>query len=197
MQFTESMIFIREDITTRWRDEEITIKQGWRSHREVNKQLRYSTGLIERCEANFGIYLWAPEFANVHGTFPYEERPIIIEGHEWPHSEGYFQAMKAHGTPLWSKTKKEIAIVDPMDSWIIGQRLNGMRSNWNKIKDNIMMDAVRAKFQDPYLKALLKSTGDYPLVQLKNCPHWGSGYDGKGRNMLGVLLQNLRDELKN
>jgi ribA/ribD-fused uncharacterized protein len=197
MQFTESMIFIREDITTRWRDEEITIKQGWRSHREVNKQLRYSTGLIERCEANFGIYLWAPEFANVHGTFPYEERPIIIEGHEWPHSEGYFQAMKAHGTPLWSKTKKEIAIVDPMDSWIIGQRLNGMRSNWNKIKDNIMMDAVRAKFQDPYLKALLRSTGDYPLVQLKNCPHWGSGYDGKGRNMLGVLLQNLRDELKN
>ncbi len=197
MQFTESMIFIREDITTRWRDEEITIKQGWRSHREVNKQLRYSTGLIERCEANFGIYLWAPEFANVHGTFPYEERPIIIEGHEWPHSEGYFQAMKAHGTPLWPKTKKEIAIVDPMDSWIIGQRLNGMRSNWNKIKDNIMMDAVRAKFQDPYLKALLRSTGDYPLVQLKNCPHWGSGYDGKGRNMLGVLLQNLRDELKN
>ena len=197
MQFTESMIFIREDITTRWRDEEITIKQGWRSHREVNKQLRYSTGLIERCEANFGIYLWAPEFANVHGTFPYEERPIIIEGHEWPHSEGYFQAMKAYGTPLWSKTKKEIAIVDPMDSWIIGQRLNGMRSNWNKIKDNIMMDAVRAKFQDPYLKALLRSTGDYPLVQLKNCPHWGSGYDGKGRNMLGVLLQNLRDELKN
>ena len=181
MQFTESMIFIREDITTRWRDEEITIKQGWRSHREVNKQLRYSTGLIERCEANFGIYLWAPEFANVHGTFPYEERPIIIEGHEWPHSEVYFQAMKAHGTPLWSKTKKEIAIVDPMDSWIIGQRLNGMRSNWNKIKDNIMMDAVRAKFQDPYLKALLRSTGDYPLVQLKNCPHWGSGYDGKGR----------------
>ena len=197
MQFTESMIFIREDITTRWRDEEITIKQGWRSHREVNKQLRYSTGLIERCEANFGIYLWAPEFANVHGTFPYEERPIIIEGHEWPHSEGYFQAMKAHGTPLWSKTKEEIAIVDPMDSWIIGQRLNGMRSNWNKIKDNIMMDAVRAKFQDPYLKALLRSTGDYPLVQLKNCPHWGSGYDGKGRNMLGVLLQNLKDELKN
>tara|TARA_R110002153_G_scaffold64043_2_gene171573 strand:+ start:181 stop:774 length:594 start_codon:yes stop_codon:yes gene_type:complete len=197
MQFTESMIFIRENITTRWRDEEITIKQGWRSHREVNNQLGYSTGLIERCEANFGIYLWAPEFANVHGTFPYEERPIIVEGQTWPHSEGYFQAMKAHGTHMWDNTKKDIATVEPMDSWIIGQRLNGLRSNWNKIKDDIMMDAVRAKFQDPYLKALLISTGDYPLVQLKNCPHWGSGYGGKGRNMLGVLLQNLRDEIKN
>jgi hypothetical protein len=197
MQFTESMIFIRENITTRWRDEEITIKQGWRSHREVNSQLGYSTGLIDRCEANYGIYLWAPEFANVHGTFPYEERPIVIEGQSWPHSEGYFQAMKAHGTHLWDTTKKDIATVDPMDSWIIGQRLNGLRSNWNKIKDDIMMDAVRAKFQDPYLKALLVSTGDYPLVQLKNCPHWGSGYDGRGRNMLGVLLQNLRDEIKN
>ena len=196
MQFTASMIFIREDITTRWRDGEVTIKQGRRPHREVNRTLGYSTGLIDRCEANYGIYLWAPEFANVHGTFPYEERPIVIEGQRWPHSEGYFQAMKAFGTSRWEATKRSIQTVDPMDSWIIGQRLNGLRPNWHKIKDSVMMDALREKFKDPYLRALLISTGDYPLVQLKGCPHWGSGHDGKGRNALGVLLQNLRDEIK-
>lgn len=196
MQFTESMIFIREDIETLWKDETITIKQGWRTYRDVHRQLGYSTRLIDRCEENFGVFVWAPEFANVHGTFPYEERPIIVEGQQWPHSEGYFQAMKAFGTHKWEDTKREIQTVDPMDSWIVGQRLNGLRSNWHKIKDEIMMDGIREKFKDPYLKALLKSTEGYPLVQLKQCPHWGSGWDGRGKNALGVLLERLREEIK-
>jgi len=196
MHFTESMIFIRENFTTLWRDEKITIKQGWRRHRDVSRQLGYTTDMIDSAEQNYGIYAWAPEFANVHSTFPYEEKPLLIDGLEWPHSEGYFQAMKAFGTYDWDLARQRIPKCDPMDSWSVGQRLK-LRLDWEQVKDDIMMTALREKFKDPYLKALLISTRDYPLVQLKNCSYWGSGRDGRGLNKLGVLLQNLRNEIKN
>lgn len=195
MNFTEPMIFIREDIKTLWRDEIITIKQGWRSHREISRQLGYDTNMIDLSEKNYGTYLWAPEFANVHGTFPYVEKPITINGIQWPHSEGYFQSMKAFGTSDWEFSKREIQRCDPLDSWSFGQKLR-LRPDWEQVKDDIMMEALREKFKDPYLKALLISTGDAPLVQLKYCSYWGSGPNGRGKNMLGVLLQNLRDEIK-
>jgi len=196
MEFTESMIFIREDFSTFWRDKDIVIKQGWRKHRDISKQLHYGTSLIDKCEENFGVYVWAPEFANVHSTFPFHEKPFTIDGIEWPHSEGYFQAMKAFGTNDWEFAKREIKKRDPMDSWSLGQSIS-LRSDWEEVKDDIMMRALREKFKDPYLKALLISTDGYPLVQLKYCSYWGSGPDGKGLNKLGVLLQNLREEIKN
>lgn len=196
MNFTEPMIFIREDIKSLWRDEEITIKQGWRSHREISRQLGYNTRMIDLSEENYGTYVWAPEFANVHSTFPFTEKPLLIDGVEWPHSEGYFQGMKAFGTSDWEFAKKQIPKCDPLDSWSVGQRLR-LRADWEEVKDEIMMRALREKFKDPYLKALLISTGDYPLVQIKHCRYWGSGPDGKGLNKLGVLLENLRDEIKN
>lgn len=196
MQTTESLFYINKDIKRLWRDEHITIKAGWRSHREIAEQLHYGSKLIERCEDNYGVYAWAPEFSNVHSTFPYEEKPIVVDGEEWPHAEGYFQAMKAFRTKDWEVISEEIKSADPMMSWSIGQACN-LRPDWERVKDGIMMVALREKFKDPFLKDLLLSTGDLPLVQLKYCPYWGSGIQGEGKNKLGVLLQNLRKEIKN
>jgi len=196
MQTTESLFYINKDIKRLWRDKYITIKAGWRSHREISEQLNFGSKLIERCEENFGVYAWAPEFSNVHSTFPYEEKPIFIDGEEWPHSEGYFQAMKAFRTEDWKVISEEIKTSDPMMSWSIGQACK-LRPDWEIVKDDIMMAALREKFKDPYLKDLLLSTGDLPLVQLKYCAYWGSGIQGEGKNKLGVLLQNLRKEIKN
>ena len=196
MKITESKIYIHKNIKRLWRDEYITIQSGWRSYREVSKQLNYKPKLIDLCEQNYGVYAWAPEFANVHSTFPYEEKPIEIDGEEWPHTEGYFQAMKGLGTNDWLRLKGEIKKSDPMTSWSIGQGCK-IRPDWEDVKDGIMMKALRAKFKDPHLRKLLLSTNDLPLVQLKYCSYWGSGRDGRGKNTLGVLLQNLRKEIKN
>ena len=196
MQTTESLIYIREDFVRLWRDEYITIKKGWVPHRKISKQLRYNTGLIDLCEKNYGIYAWAPEFANVHSTFPYEERPIVVAGETWPHTEGYFQAMKSFGSREWDQVRIKIKQSDPMTSWSIGQSCK-LRPDWENIKDEVMMQGLRSKFKDPFLRDLLLSTGDLPIVQIKECSYWGSGRRGDGKNMLGVLLQNLRDEIKN
>jgi|TARA_R110001583_G_scaffold14890_2_gene61890 ribA/ribD-fused uncharacterized protein len=195
MQTTESLIYIREDFVRLWRDEYITIKKGWVSHRKISKQLNYNTRLIDLCEKNYGIYAWAPEFANVHSTFPYEEKPIVVKGEIWPHSEGYFQAMKSFGNEEWNHVRSRIKQSDPMMCWSIGQSCR-LRPDWENIKDEVMMEALRSKFKDPFLENLLLSTGGMPIVQLKQCPYWGSGKYGNGKNMLGVLLQKLRKEIK-
>jgi ribA/ribD-fused uncharacterized protein len=61
-----------------------------------------------------------------------------------------------------------------------------------------MREAVRAKFtQHPELLALLLATGDAHLVEhTANDSYWGDGGDGSGNNMLGRILMQLRDGLR-
>ena len=85
---------------------------------------------------------------------------------------------------------------NPDDSWTLGRRVP-LRADWDTAQIDVMRKAVYAKFtQNDTLRALLCSTGTYPLVQIKIDHVWGSMSDGSGRNMLGVLLMELRDQLR-
>jgi ribA/ribD-fused uncharacterized protein len=66
------------------------------------------------------------------------------------------------------------------------------------VKDNIMRESLRAKFdQHPALKSLLLGTGDAELVDhTTNDRYWADGGDGNGRNRLGQLLMELRAQLR-
>lgn len=61
-----------------------------------------------------------------------------------------------------------------------------------------MRKALRAKFEEhPALAELLVSTGTAELVEhTENDAYWGDGGDGKGRNMLGRILMELRETLR-
>lgn len=69
--------------------------------------------------------------------------------------------------------------------------------NWDHKRDNVMLEAVRAKFtQHEDLAALLISTGDAKLIEhTENDSYWGDGRDGSGKNRLGKILMKVRDEL--
>lgn len=71
-----------------------------------------------------------------------------------------------------------------------------MRNDWEREKSVAMRKAIHAKFsQHLDLKELLLSTFPHKLVQIKpGDPCWGTGNDGKGQNLLGVLLMELREE---
>lgn len=73
-----------------------------------------------------------------------------------------------------------------------------LRPDWERVKDSIMFDAVRAKFtQHKELKELLLSTGDAKIIEhTVNDSYWGDGGNGKGKNMLGKILMKVRKELK-
>ncbi len=73
-----------------------------------------------------------------------------------------------------------------------------LRRDWESAKEKVMLDALRAKFtQHADLKATLLGTGDAVLVEhTEKDSYWGDGGDGSGKNRLGRLLMQLRDELR-
>jgi ribA/ribD-fused uncharacterized protein len=78
-------------------------------------------------------------------------------------------------------------------------RTKPLRKDWEAVKDDIMREAVRAKFrQRADLAKILLGTGDAFIVEhTENDSYWGDGGDGSGKNMLGTILMEVRQELRN
>ena len=122
--------------------------------------------------------------------------PIKLKGKVWQTSEHYFQGQKFEGTPHENIIRKA---PNPMKAAQLGRtRKVKIRKNWNNIKDNVMYDALKAKFtQHDELKEILLNTGDRKLIEhTENDSYWGDGGNGSGKNMLGKLLMRLREELR-
>ncbi|MEM7163739.1 MAG: NADAR family protein [Bacteroidota bacterium] len=121
--------------------------------------------------------------------------PIKLKGKVWPTSEHFFQAQKFAGTSMEDKVRKAPS---PMKAAEMGRnRRVKIVKNWDHKRDNVMLEAVRAKFtQHEDLAALLISTGDAKLIEhTENDSYWGDGRDGSGKNRLGKILMKVRDEL--
>ncbi len=77
-------------------------------------------------------------------------------------------------------------------------KLVPMRDDWENIKYNVMLEIVRAKFaQHPDLAQKLLATGSATLIEGNNWGDkiWGA-VDGVGKNWLGKILMQVRDELR-
>jgi len=70
--------------------------------------------------------------------------------------------------------------------------------DWNKIKVDRMRDILREKFtQNKNLQKLLLDTGNVILIEdSKTDAFWGVGKNGDGKNTLGTLLMEVRDDLR-
>lgn len=123
--------------------------------------------------------------------------PIKIKGKTWKTSEHYFQAQKFDNKAHQEKIRKAAS---PMMAAQLGRtRKVRIRKNWDNIRDNVMYDALVAKFsQHQELKELLISTGEKILIEhTENDSYWGDGGDGSGKNKLGKLLMRLRASFQN
>lgn len=121
--------------------------------------------------------------------------PVRLKGVEWPTTEHYFQAQKFAGTPHEEEVRRAES---PMAAAKMGRdRSRPLRADWESVKDDVMREAVLAKFrQHPALLSLLRSTGDAEIVEhTKNDDYWGDGGDGSGRNVLGRILMEVRSRL--
>lgn len=128
-------------------------------------------------------------------------RPITFEGRIYPTSEHAYQAGKAR-----KETVREWILGAPSPS-LVAMAAHGLYTwdivpNWSKTKYDRMRDVLRAKFtQHDDLRVLLLSTGEARLVEAARTDNsvnrvWGE-VNGKGLNMLGVILMEIRTELKN
>lgn len=129
------------------------------------------------------------EFSN------FSTHPFRLKGRVWPTSEHYFQAQKFAGTEHEETVRN--AKTPSMAAKLGRSRSLPLRTDWEIMKEDVMRDALRAKFdQHPKLKALLLSTGDAELIEhTRNDRYWADGGDGTGKNRLGILLMELRAEL--
>jgi N-glycosidase YbiA len=121
---------------------------------------------------------------------------IQLKGKEWRTTEHYFQAQKFPDTEHEEAIRLEPS---PMIAARMGRdRKKPLRKDWEVIKDNLMREAVLAKFtQHSKLKELLLSTGEAYLVEhTTNDSYWGDGGDGSGQNKLGQILMSVREELR-
>ncbi len=147
-----------------------------------------TTGSIEFYNRSEPYY----EFTNFYRA------TVHIDGKDWPTTEHYFQAQKFIGTPYMEKirfrrTAREAFQLsrDPKVScW--------KRSDWEDVKDDIMLKALRHKFaQHQSLREKLWQTGSKELIEhTVNDSYWGDGGGrGMGQNRLGKLLMQIREEI--
>lgn len=121
--------------------------------------------------------------------------PIKLKGKIWKTTEHYFQAQKFVDKAYQEKIRKAST---PMKAAQLGRsRKVRIMKNWDNIRDNVMYEALKAKFtQHEELNELLLATGDKILIEhTENDSYWGDSGDGSGKNRLGKLLMRLRKEL--
>ena len=130
-----------------------------------------------------------------YGCFSnFSRHPVEIDSNIWPTSEHYFQAMKFQDPSLQENIRKESS---PGTAARMGRDRNKpLRKDWEEVKDDVMRKVVKAKFeQHPDIMEILLSTGDATLVEhTVNDAYWGDDGDGFGKNMLGKILMEVRDE---
>ncbi|MFH1526376.1 MAG: NADAR family protein [Bacteroidota bacterium] len=118
---------------------------------------------------------------------------IKFEGDTYPGAEHAFQAAKT----LNSIERKAICNAGSAGKAKRLGRLVKLRKNWETVKDSIMLNVLRLKFKlgSPLARQLL-DTGNRKLIE-KNTwgdTYWGV-YNDNGKNKLGQLLMQVRQEL--
>lgn len=134
------------------------------------------------------------EFLSNFAYSPIQEKGII-----YPTVEHYFQAQKTLN-PL---ERQKIAAADtPGQAKRAGRQVT-LRGDWEEVKEQVMLDALRMKFAQSEMREKLLSTGDVELIEgtLWHDNIWGDCKCQKcanivGQNKLGKLLMQVRSEIK-
>lgn len=117
---------------------------------------------------------------------------IEMNGIVYSNAEAAFQAMKLENV----EDRTVFIDMPPKMAKRYGKTVP-LRSGWEEIKNDIMYQVCKAKFeQNPDLAKMLKDTGEQELVEGNT---WGDTYwgvcKGEGENILGKILMKIRSEL--
>jgi ribA/ribD-fused uncharacterized protein len=127
--------------------------------------------------------------------------PIVIGSRRYATVEHWFQSMKTLDAAQSEGIRRAAT---PGLAKKLGRRCT-MRAAWDSVKDEVMLVGLRAKFtQIPDLQRQLMETRNAVLIEGNQWhdQYWGSCICRRkdctppGRNMLGVLLMQVRQEIK-
>ena len=180
----------------------------------------FSSKTSDKNTENDNILFYEPkepyyEFSNFYKT------SIEYNGKIYPSSEHLYQAMKFMKDPNDKKSMEYADIIRQQSTAnkafiLAGQKTGGgykwrldlnpiikkyqdvkIRDDWEQNKVKIMKDILMIKFSDNKLKKLLLDTNNKNIIE--DSPRdnfWGIGKKKDGKNMLGKLLMEVRENLK-
>lgn len=154
---------------------------------------RLDAVVIEAARKSIGFYHLDQPYGFCSNFAPY---PIRLKDKIWATSEHYFQAQKFAGTVHEEQVQQ--APTPRLAAEMGRDRNRPLRPDWHSIKDATMREAVYAKFtQHPNLTTKLLATGEARLVEhTRNDSYWGDGGDGHGKNRLGLVLMEIRTQIR-
>jgi ribA/ribD-fused uncharacterized protein len=123
----------------------------------------------------------------------YHPVQITYEGLTYKSTEAAYQAAKTFDTEV----RKVFTKVGPGTSKVMGNTVP-LRADWDNVKYDIMLELTRKKYgTDAELREALLDTGEKSLEEAN---WWGDKYwgtvEGEGQNWLGLILMQVRNEIK-
>jgi len=131
-----------------------------------------------------------------YGSFTnFSHHGFTLLGKFWKTSEHFFQAAKFFKTDKEWYEKIWDAATPSLAAKRGRRRDKPLYPGWDDVKDDVMRLAVYAKFTShPDIMEVLLSTGDAEIIEDSPIDsYWGWGKDHAGKNMLGKILMELRD----
>ena len=123
--------------------------------------------------------------------------PIKYQGLFYQNDEAAFQSAKVIGTKQ-ENLRKTFTILKANDAKRKGRHVL-LRSDWEKVKEQVMYDIVFDKFtRNKDLKAKLLATGNAELIEGNTWhdTYWGYDFSKKrGQNKLGKILMQVRQKI--
>ena len=120
------------------------------------------------------------------------------DGLYWKTVEHYFQAMKFSAPDQAEYREKIRTAKTPKLAKDLGRSTKVLlRKDWEEVKEDVMLYALRKKFTHPKMQNILFRTRKRHLYE--DSPfdsYWGIGRNRKGKNRLGELLMQVREELQ-
>ncbi len=121
------------------------------------------------------------------------QTPVLFDGVIYPSVENAYQAAKT----LDGEIRNKFLTISSKEAKLLGKKLI-VRSEWDRIKLQIMNDLVLDKFKrNDYLTWKLKNTGE---LYIEETNWWGDKFwgvcKGEGENNLGKIIMNIRNNLK-
>ena len=138
---------------------------------------------FEPIKAFQGEYRWLSNFHLIRITY---------DGLTYPSTENAYQAQKT----LNLKIRELFTCMAPAEAKR-HSRLLKIRADWEDVKVQVMRDVTRLKYLDRDLADLLIDTYPRELIEGNTWgdKFWGQCSVGKGRNMLGQIIMEVREKL--
>jgi len=141
------------------------------------------------------VYFYPPEYYVFCNFSAFE---IEYNGKKYPTSEHAYQSFKFVKTnpELAEKIQKAKSAHDAFK--LAQEEKSEIDPDWDNIKQDIMKEILHCKVeQHPYVQKKLLQSGDREIVEDSwRDDYWGWGKNRDGKNMLGKLWMEVRDEFR-